>query len=958
MAEQHSQTKTFAHRDWEIDLGKRELRLLSRSVAIGARAFEVLEVLVEARGQAVDKYELMARIWPGAVVEENTLQFHVSQIRKALGNDRGLVRTEFARGYRLLGPWTIVEDRGRRAGQAAAPRSSNAKSSNLPAAVSELVGRAHARSHLLNLLSSNRIVTLCGTGGIGKTALALDVARDYSATSEADTMMVELAPVSDPALLSSAVATAIGLQFAGYDITPVSVAQALGERNILLLLDNCEHLIDAAAQFVENLVRLCPNVLVVATSREPLRISGESAYQVPPLTVPTNYPVFSDPTKHSAIQLFIARLGAQSDSVVDESVLSIIATICQRLDGIPLAIEFAAARAVPLGIRHVADGLQDRLNLLVDTRRIALPRHQTLRATLDWSYGLLTDPEQRLFRQVAVFPGGFTLDGAAAAMKGSAAGGEIESLVSSLVWKSLLTLVSSPDEPRWRLLETTRAYAFEKLREEGNTAEAHRGLAEFLRDWLAPDDSNPQITLNMVPRHVRELDNVRAALDWAFSDDGDADVGVELAAVYSPVWLHLQLFAECRDRLELSRSFTSAVNRLKPRLRARFLTMLGLVQNYTGVAGEATKSDLAEAAAIAVETGDQEAQLQSLYASWTHEFIRGKLRISAALAERLASVADGRKDAADMQVADRLQGSTYHYGGDQLRALRHFASALDSQVSFAGSRSVIWFHLGGQVFPRARMARTLWMCGFAKKALETARESLEEAQATKRKLSACVALAEAVCPIYLMAGDLDAADESIRLLTELSEGSIFARFAHCLQGSLLIKRGDHVAGSSLLRTALDHPGASPDSRRTSFVIEFTTPHGSGFLVDYANALVSLGDSTSARSVIDTAIAQCHRDGLLWHVPELLRIRGELLMHTEDETSLSAPEISLTDALTLAREQGARYWQLRAATTLAGLKVSRGHEIEARAVIEPICDLYSAEPEFFDLKAARAMLAST
>lgn len=188
------------------------------------------------------------------------------------------------------------------------------------------------------------------------------------------------------------------------------------------------------------------------------------------------------------------------------------------------------------------------------------------------------------------------------------------------------------------------------------------------------------------------------------------------------------------------------------------------------------------------------------------------------------------------------------------------------------------------------------------------------------------------------------------------EASEFARFADCLQGSLLIKRGDHLAGSNLLRVALDRPGTAPDRRRKSFVIDFA-PHGSGFLLDYADALVSLGDSPNASAVVDAAIAQCHRDGLLWHAPELLRIQGELLIREGDDRSMLAAEKKLTEAVTMATEQGARYWQLRAATTLARLKLSRGREIEARAVIEPICNLYSAEPAFFELQAARSVLST-
>ncbi|KRB55295.1 hypothetical protein ASE04_06220 [Rhizobium sp. Root708] len=642
MAEPHSMKLIYSFRDWEIDLFQRELRLKGVKIPLGNRAFEVLELLVKARGATIDKYDLMSRLWPGAIVEENTLQFHISALRKALRDDRDLLRTAFGKGYRLLGQWESAQDRERDIANPVSPDGNvqTRYSSNLPASVSDLIGRGAALSKICSLLATSRITTLCGPGGIGKTSLALEAAREFSGDFEGDTALVELASVSDPELVASAVATGLDLRLGGYQITPVSIAQAIQTRRVLLLLDNCEHLIDAAAQLAETLMRLCPGVSILATSREPLRIPGEKVFQVPPLDVPTPDDGTTDFLDHSAVKLFIARSGEQMASSLQSETLPTIATICQRLDGIPLAIEFAAARAETLGVLHVAERLHDRFTLLAGTRRTALPRHQTLRATLDWSYELLPENEQHLFRHLAIFPGGFTV-AAARAMAGDHDGGFLEERISSLVWKSLVTLVHSADEPRWRLLETTRAYGLEKLAKNQERNAAARQRAKFLCDLFAIFEDVPVVTMRDLPRFIPELDNVRAALDWAFSEQGDKAMGVALAAAYAPVWLHLALVTECRDRLRQAQQSIGVAPELPPKLKTQLLTILGLAENYTGVADETTRSGLMSALEIAENCGDAERELQALYASWSHDFIRGKISASIGFAERISLVATG-----------------------------------------------------------------------------------------------------------------------------------------------------------------------------------------------------------------------------------------------------------------------------------------------------------------------------
>jgi predicted ATPase/DNA-binding winged helix-turn-helix (wHTH) protein len=943
----------YAYQGWEIDLARRELRLRGVPVPIGGRAFEIIEILVQAAGDTVSKYDLIDRVWPGAVVEENTLQFHISAVRKALGSDRGMLKTAFGRGYRLLGEWAIREERSASGRTEALEQPQSVGQpflNNLPAATTELIGRAAALKQLQDFLTAYRVVTLIGPGGVGKTALALELARRLFPIFLGDAVFVELASLSDPNLVPSAVATNLGQQLGGSQIVPRSIAQSIGRKRMLLVLDNCEHLINAAAQLTETLVRMCPEVTVLATSREPLRIEGEHIYRVPPLDVPaSDSHDQSSALQHGAVQLFIARSRDHSNFSPPEENVSAIAAICRRLDGMPLAIEFAAAHAATLGVQHVAARLNDRFDLLTVGRRTALPRHQTLRATLDWSYQLLSEREQYLLRHLAVFPAGFTLE-AATAMAGNSEGtARIEERISSLVWKSILTLDNSTDVARWRLLETIRSYALERLTENGEAEEAARRQAVFFRDQFAPADKGPLVALEDLARYVGELDNVRAALDWAFSPNGDKAVGVALTAAYAPVWLHLSLISECRHRVVCARDNLSAGSGLTPSLKAQLLTILGIVLVYTAGASERTESALTEALEIGKSLDDPEGQLQALYAMWIHRFNNGEHRKAQGLAERIAFIAPRTGDPADTLLADRLLGSTNHYGGNQRQAQHHYESLLNRHTAPSGRRRVMWLHYDDRVLPEARLARVLWMQGAAEKAIHVAEASLEEAQDTDHKLSMCFALGEALCPLHLMAGVIGAASRYGAMLSELAERHSFdfwVRFGHCVEGTLLIKRGDASQGSTLLRSALEDLASAGQ-----------TLHCSGFIGDFAEALASVGSLEEASAVINHALTQSNREGVLWHVPELLRIKGELSIRQFGDRSELAAEGFFSRAIELARGQSALFWELRAVVSLARLKIRQHRPGKARTILAAICEGFAAEADFLDLADARKLLNS-
>src|SRR2546421_2579765 len=404
-AADRSQTIEFGR--FTVISHRRELLADGRPIELGGRAFDTLMALLDARGTVLGKDELLSRVWPDRVVEENNLQAQISALRKVFGAERDLIRTVAGRGYQFTGEIRAAVTPG-----ATAP----AHPTNLPGHLTELIGRDATLPFVVDLVIAHRLVTLTGAGGVGQTRLGLEVARRLLERFPDGVWLAELGPLSDPDLVPATVGAAPGLPLGSPAVTTDRVAAAASAKQLLLVLDNCEHVIQAAACMAEALLTASPLARVLATSREALRATGEHVYLVPSLDVPAedNLDV-EDVLRHGAVRLFSARAhAADPRSVLHTRHAPAAAAICRRLDGMPLAIELAAARVAAFGVDGVAARLDDRFRLLTGGHRTALPRHQTLRATLDWSYDLLSAPERVVLRRLAVFAGGFTLDAAAA----------------------------------------------------------------------------------------------------------------------------------------------------------------------------------------------------------------------------------------------------------------------------------------------------------------------------------------------------------------------------------------------------------------------------------------------------------------------------------------------------------------------------------------------------------------
>jgi predicted ATPase/DNA-binding winged helix-turn-helix (wHTH) protein len=945
----------YACEQWEIDLGRRELRSRGIPVPLGGRAFEIVTVLVQSATELVTKDHMMGRVWPGAAVGEGTLHVHISAVRKALGQDRAMLKTVSSRGYRLIGNWTAQQREATAAPVYSSPTRTPGASppNNFPPLISRLIGRAAACQFVRDLVSAYRVVTLTGPGGIGKTSLAVKAVRYLLPDFEDGGWLIELASLSDPGLVSSTVASALGLKLVG-EISAESVARAVGARHLVLVLDNCEHVIDAAADLAETFTRLCPRTTIVATSREVLRIDGESVYRVPPLEVPASGQAAPDYImQYSAVELFVARtkaLNAGFSPTAED--LASIATICRRLDGIPLAIEFAAARAAVLSVQGVAAGLRDRFALLTAGRRTALPRHRTLRATLDWSHGLLPETERRLLRRLSVFAGGFTIDAAAAVMTdtGFDASAVLDG-IANLVAKSWATLDKSGDAARWTLLETIRAYAFEELVERGESDDASSRHAVYFRDLSTPQAGGARSSLSDedLARHVREIDNVRAALDWSFSAAGDEAIGIDLTAAYAPVWQHLSLMSECRERCERALLSLEPPVAANMRLRMELQTSLAAAMFITMGPPERAKTLLSEALETADTLNDPDAQAGALSTLISIYTSRGEYAKAQVAAERIEQIAHRIGDPILLRSAHRQMGSALLLRGRPREARQYLERVLRSPAAPGDLHGIIYYNSNDHAAARVMLARALWMQGFTDQALNEARLSQQELQDKDHQLLLCRTLYHGICRIATMTGDFATADREIARLIEVAtslNAHIWQTAGHCLKGKLLVERGEFAQGLLVLGDTFK------TSDRTGWHISY--PEFSSAL---ASALAGTGRLDEALVALDDAMAADREgaDGHGWYAPELLRIKGEVLLRQAADQSALTAEDCFNQAALMANEQGALFWELRAAISVARLRVSQGRRHEARA---PLASVYNRFTEGFgtaDLQAARIML---
>ena len=626
----------------------------------------------------------------------------------------------------------------------------------------------------------------------------------------------------------------------------------------------------------------------------------------------------------------------------------IVSEICRKLDGIALAIELAASRANAYSVQETMAQLNDRFRLLWEGRRTALPRHQTMHATIEWSYDLLSAHERMVLCRLSVFAGAFTLEAARSVATGiDLEENEIVSAIGGLVAKSLVT-ASLGDITRYRLLDTTRAYASNKLVEYGESQAIRRSHAAYFLELLDLANVSPAKNFNIRAIAGREehLGNVRGALEWSLSERGDIPLGIALAAASAPLLVEMSLLTECQRWTE------QAVGMLEPtnhgsRSELELQAALGLSMMFTMGNSDQARSSLLRGLELAEQLGEPHNQLRMLGRLHIfHERI-GDFRSALQFAERSEIVAAAIGDPVGIAESHSALGISRHIEGDTLSAHAHLEAAL---IQLPASQRIDTFHFGFDYRNRARiaLARTLWLEGYPERATKVARQTVEEAETFNHPVTLCIALIWAVS-VSIWEGNLTVAEEYVdRFIAEADRHSLgpYQAVGRGVKGELAVKRGQAGIGIPLLRGALE----MLHGHRYELL---TTTFNSAL----AEGLAIAGSNEEALAVVDRAIALVEQNGDLFMAPELLRIKGTILM-TQPGPNLVLAERYLLQSLGLAERQSALSWQLRTATSLAKMYLAQGHFAGAHEVLAPLYRRFTEGLETSDLKAARDVVDRT
>jgi predicted ATPase/DNA-binding winged helix-turn-helix (wHTH) protein len=925
---------------------ERLLQKADEPLQLGGRALDILITLVARAGEVVTRKELLSRVWPDVIVEEANLRVHVAGLRKALGDGHDgarYVANVPGRGYCFVAP--VTRSASQRSLLPAQPVVTD-RLRKLPARLTRMIGRDDTVRGLSAQLRTRRFVSIVGPGGMGKTTVAVWIAHALIDDFKGAVFFVDLGALTDPGLVPTAVASALGIMVQAQDPF-LSLLAFLGKRRVLLVLDNCEHVIDAAAALAERVVSEAPQANILATSREALRVEGEHVHLLYPLDGPLDEVglTAAEALTFSAVQLFMERAAASGNRVeLSDADAPIVARICRRLDGIALAIELAASRVSSHGIRGTAELLDNRFKLLWQGRRTALPRHQTLNAMLDWSHNLLGERDKLVLCRLSVFVGVFTLKAALSVAGAEANEAEVADAVASLVAKSLISTSAISESTYYRLLDTTQAYAAGKLAERSEADEVARRHAIYYSSYLGHDEViQSTFGEHDLSGYAPHLGNVRAALEWAFSDHGDITVGVELVTCAAPLFVGLSLLDECRNWCEQALAVLDDGG-LGIRQEMILQGALALSSMFTKGNGDEVRAAIERGLALAETIEDRDRQLQ-LLAGLNNFLTRiGDFRGALTVAEQGVAVARAAKNKAALVMTDWMLGVSYHLVGNQAAAQRHCEDGMVRAVEL-GQLNTNFFGYDHRIRALVALARAQWLRGFSEQALRTAQQAIDEAERRNHPVSVCISLIYAGS-VFLWRGDLGRAADCIeRLIAYAGRYSLapYRAVGMALKGELAVTRGQAGAGLMLLRNALETLHAEQHNILATV-----------FASALAEGLQKTGQFDEALITINGAVARAASCGATFDMAELLRIKGQILaaMPRPDRTSAA---ICLMQSLAVAREQSALAWELRSATALARLRSENGQRDQARDTLAPVYDRFTEGFETADLRIARRLI---
>ncbi|TCR98707.1 putative ATPase [Rhizobium sp. BK418] len=831
-------------------------------VGLGGRGFDILTLLVRRAGEVVSKADLFAHVWPDYIVHDHNLKVNVGNLRRSLAKldpAADYIATIPGRGYKFVA--ALERDSPPPARQVASTTSHYIA----PPRIGQLLGREDAIRQLSEMLDQPGYATIVGPGGAGKTSLAVTVAQQSCLTGEA-IAFADLSALSDPRFVVPAIASALGVSL-GFDDPIAGVIDVLRSNKPLLIIDNCEHVIAMAATIVERISSDVPSARIIATSREPLRTRHEQIHFLAGLSYPEQTVALSpkDALQFPAIQLFISKARGSADAEPPDDYVRSVVSICTRLDGLALAIELAAGTASVLAPSTLDDLFKDGFDTMSRGARDAPLRHQSLEATLDWSYRLLPDREAVLLGLLSVFSGRFNADDVEALYSA----GALEPMtgrdaLSQLVAKSLVSAEYDGSTMYYRLAESTGAYAARRLLGSPYREKARRQFAVRTRDRLqaAEREWSSQTSREWLGKYRRQIDDVRAAIAWAFDPVGDAALGVELVVAALPLWQELSAFREMLETIDLASLNSTALVGLAPSGRTKLSTARAWAMTLARHMHPQTDDAWRESIFHANGSRDAEFQVRAVCGQAVFLAYSGRPRTALrtmndfAVAKGLdwATAPDGKRLLAHIQI----------YAGELNSASAHLEALMNDWGHVEEGHGLSRFQVDLPAGIRLSLALVSWLQGDSNRASNLANLAIRRAVDLDHMISLGNAISLAALPIAFVDGNLETASQLQRQLADVSRREsvgIYEGTATFFAGAIQSARGDKD-GFTLMQDSI--AGLLRGSWRAR------VPFYRSLL---AEAYIAAGEMQLAENTLRAVLGEIGiREERWWH-PDLWRVAG-------------------------------------------------------------------------------------